>query len=896
MIGVLERWERNGKDLQANAVRRSKQWKKLCAECHVDTGASNNKPERVGLFGKLRGLFSNDIDLTGSGSHIGITKEKFKATRKALKENYKRLRKTGFGEAASRIYDRMNHKRRRRKNKKGLLGWFANLSKTGNNLKAKTERKKRHNQTVQNAMQQGFNRTGDEKTGLLAGILSALLGTNRRITEVSDNTEEARHGLGSILSSVGSVGAIIAGLASAAGLALVGGGAFKRIKEAFTGKLKNEDAATKAGYLSGIDSDNVDSSKWFSLERAGNIKNQVKAGFMGGGVKAMFSTAKKGVKTLFNKNNIKTAAKSIPEIIENGIKKILDNPKLIKKIGPNVWKKIKSLPKTIANRFKNGITHAATKAKEAFKAVPVAGWIFAAVDAIGCFAGGMNNAPRYFNVSPSDTTAGMRTTAGLVGMLKSIVSSVLSMTGVGTAIAIGLDFIIPDDWLVQTVYGLVANEADKEELKLKQEEEERRAKYLGTDAKTLADAENHSLFQKSLSGIKAAFTDKTYAEIEKEKTAKKLGMTVEEYDAAMGNYNAAKEGSFKDKYPEFAKLKSPSDARRAFNDPNRVQTLEAEARNMFATSDMESIYAVFKAINDKKIGRMDTSIKNLNSSFKDKLKKFFNDKEVGSYDLAINEGIRNPFTQFAYYSKGRANATVADEILKLAGFGGLSFWDGDNSTNTKTLNSNHLGGSAVDLKIAGLPRQDQERIGRVASRYGITWGGNWKEFGANGDAPHFEDASGSTEHFARGGIVGRLKDNSRTTINYLLDQGDKIRARLNPGEMVLTKTQQTALFNKIKKYERDELGTTSANPVRLNESPLLTNDRDTLVILNEALDLQHKIYEEQTRHNKVTEKFFEVMIQTMVNMFGGSKKGYTEQIKQMSENLSSNSMNIASGY
>ena len=128
--------------------------------------------------------------------------------------------------------------------------------------------------------------------------------------------------------------------------------------------------------------------------------------------------------------------------------------------------------------------------------------------------------------------------------------------------------------------------------------------------------------------------------------------------------------------------------------------------------------------------------------------------------------------------------------------------------------------------------------------------------------------------------------------------------RLNPGEMVLNKNQQTALFNKIKRYEYDESvrGTSARRPVQLSENPMVINDRDTLVILNKALELQSKIYQEQTRHNKVSEDFFDnlmkvlgVLISNPALMNSFNKGKYKEQIDDISSDLIDGAYRNASG-
>ena len=676
-------------------------------------------------------------------------------------------------------------------------------------------------------------------------------------------------------------------------------------------KDKNHTGLEKMGYLTGLDDDMVDQSKWFNVERGGNVKNVTKYGIMSGGTlfkgigsafKKGIANAKAGPATVTNAiGKVKEAPKKAWEIVKEGLEKFLKDPKVLKRLGPELGKKIKQLPSMIVSKFKNlktaatgGVRGMTNSFKQGIKAIPVAGWAIAIGDAVWSFASGMNDAPKYFTVSPNDTTTGMRITAGIVKMLKSIIQSILSITGVGAAIAIGLDIIIPDDWLVNTVYKLVASEADETELKMKQQEEEARAKALGTDAKTLAKAENNSLLSKMGSGIHAAFSKKTYKEIQAEKTAKKLGMSVEDYNSKNTAFEEERTGKFNEKYPEFAKLSSPKDAITAFSDKKLHKKLEKEAEYMFVHGDTDAIHKVYKAINDKKLGNQDTDTGALNSGFRGKLEKLFKDPEVANMHLSINEAKRNPFTQFAYYSKGRAPDNIADQVLKLAGFaGGLNFWNGDNSINTKTLSSRHLAGNAVDFKVDNLSQEQLASLGKIANKHGINWGGDWTGFK---DPPHFEDKN-APQLLATGGIV-----NARgvsTPHNHLLDTGDKVKTRLNPGEMVLTKSQQTALFNKLKRFEYETVvkGSSAKNPVTLNESPLATNDKDTLVILNQALEIQNKIYQEQTRHNKVSENFFEAIIKLVAAVASnGGGNNYTEKIDQLTSALTKGSYDIASGY
>lgn len=780
----------------------------------------------------------------------------------------------------------------------------------------------------------------------------------------------------------------------AAALTASGIGIYKTAKK--TSKLAKEQGAQSAiGYALGVDPTNQDNSSWVNFERAGNVKTNVKKATMGGGIKLVKETAKTGkdivvtgknsvAKTIATKAGkeaaddvaegavkvaakkglrstvkatataAKTAAadaiKSIPQQISKIITKFLNSPKLIKKFGKTAIQTLRSLPEIVAKKFntflKGGIKGAKNAAKstakkvgksvgQAVKAVPYIGWALAIGDAIWEAAAGANDAGQYFNVLPKDVTTGMRVASGVANGVFSVVQSLLSITGVGTAIAIGLEIIIPKDWLVQTIYKLCANKADEEELKQKQEIAKKKAEAFGTDAEELTKAENVSLFNKGFNRVKSLFSKKSYKELNEETTAKKLGMSREEYLAKNTVYDLSNEfsqynsGSFKDKYPLFATLTSPQAAQQAFNDPVKYKQAEAEALKMFKLKDMEAIYTVYKNIHDTKLKRQDTDTNNLTPGFKTKVSKMLDTLKTNGIGLSINEAKRDPFTQFAYFSKGRADNATADAILKMAGFGGLSFWGGDNSINTKTLNSNHLGGNAVDFNINNLTGPQFHATVDLAKKMGIEPGATWGATdGYNGwDKPHFQNQESAstdpnaTQLAAEGGIVGKLigyaKDKTgqiqgklndfgsslsagakiavAKSKNYLENFGDKIHMRLNEGEMVLNKGQQLGLWNKIKEFERNTVDKIKAKGSNTLNS--LTHEEDTLKLIDQVFEIQNKIYNEQTRHNKVAEDFFGAILKAVMSLAvaGQPKGGYKEEISQMSQDLINGALTNASG-
>lgn len=919
--------KRNSDPELVNAIKRTKQYKELAR-------AAGEKPEEAkNSYTKKPTLLGRAI--TGIKNFFNRNKPNYDEATNTLDKKQARkdawaMRKLQFQHAFGINLDKTNadvvasgkvgeatHVGFKEKASKAISGVFATVSKAAksSSKKLNARLKTDTDEAMQKVGKDTLTRTKNPQLALQAMMVTGLANIGKRFDamskflgandkgEVDEKNKETLIGAllhndkdgkgkkgknkkdkgGGLLSKVKDIGAFLAGTAT---LAVVAGTAIHGTKKNIdTIKEKDLNAVDSVGLMSGLDNQYVDQDKWVNTQKAGNAwylaKNAV-------GIRSAAKTTMKYGK--------KIAAKPLEQLAK-GIDKILTNPKVVKKIGGKNAKKLQQrLTGKIVNRVaKNaGKQGAKNAAKNASKQVPIWGWIIAAVDAVAAFASGMNDAPKYFKVSPNDTSMGMRITSALTKMMKSIIVSLCSFIPVvGALIGTAIDIIIPDAWLVSEIYNLIASDEDKAELERNQAEQENRAKALGTDAKTLSNAENRSLWSKATTGVQAAFSSKTYDEIKKEKIAKDLNMTVEEYDRLSGNYQADKDAKFAEKYPEFGKLKSPKDAVEAFKNPEKRPKLEQEAQAMFNSNDYDAIKTVNGKINEKKYGAQNRDKKLLKDSFKSKVESFLKDKEVKHYNLNAIETIRNPFTQFAYYSKGRANDAFANYILKLAGFkGGLNYWGGDNRINTKTLGSAHLGGNAIDFSMKNLSNNDLAVIGKTADKYGLEWGGNWTNMY---DPPHFQDKTDPTDPtqaFAKGGLVKNL-----TKINYLEDFGDKVKTRLNPGEMVLNKNQQYALFNKIKRYEQQEVaGTSTKNAVRLNESPLISNAKEDIVLINKVLDIQNKIYQEQTRHNKIAEEFFKVLI----SLVGGNlntNKGprITEQQSPMSEDLMNGAFENASG-
>ena len=349
------------------------------------------------------------------------------------------------------------------------------------------------------------------------------------------------------------------------------------------------------------------------------------------------------------------------------------------------------------------------------------------------------------------------------------------------------------------------------------------------------------------SGVHAAFSSKSYAEIQEEKTLKKLNkgrsegdkITAEEYRNATGTGDVIK------------KIKG-LDGKSSLDKYNEVAMAYESALSSGDTSAVEKMVKAAKD-KDKNVPFLSADTSTLTSSFRSKWEKLLNDPEIVAAGIrpSISGTRRTLATQMALFSKGRGDRDAIDKAVKAAGeSAGANFWGNINDPVTWTLKSNHLGGNALDINTSNLSSDQLALLGKVAAKYGIEWGGNWDD--AHKDYPHFEDAK-PTQYLARGGLVG----------GRLSSWGDKVRARLNPGEMVLNRVQQTALFNKIKSYEQD-FGMSGLSAVgRLKESPLLTNAKMDVKMIQEAINIQQAIYAEQRRHNDVAEKFFNAVLALM---------------------------------
>lgn len=108
----------------------------------------------------------------------------------------------------------------------------------------------------------------------------------------------------------------------------------------------------------------------------------------------------------------------------------------------------------------------------------------------------------------------------------------------------------------------------------------------------------------------------------------------------------------------------------------------------------------------------------------------------------INETLRLPATQKAYFAQGRESLDRVNVMRQTAGLWPLT--EAENKKRvTNTLNSVHLTGRAIDICPAdkagnplwNAPRPEWEKIAVVMKSLGFEWGGDWK----NGwDQPHYQ--------------------------------------------------------------------------------------------------------------------------------------------------------------
>jgi hypothetical protein len=120
-------------------------------------------------------------------------------------------------------------------------------------------------------------------------------------------------------------------------------------------------------------------------------------------------------------------------------------------------------------------------------------------------------------------------------------------------------------------------------------------------------------------------------------------------------------------------------------------------------------------------------------------------KEAG-LQLTVVETLRMPETQKAYYAQGRSNLETVNELRIAAGLPLINAKE-NSRIITKTLQSRHFGGNAVDIAPVKngrvwwtAPQEVWEKMGALGEVCGLDWcaGGRSQVWGKGWDNPHFE--------------------------------------------------------------------------------------------------------------------------------------------------------------
>lgn len=128
----------------------------------------------------------------------------------------------------------------------------------------------------------------------------------------------------------------------------------------------------------------------------------------------------------------------------------------------------------------------------------------------------------------------------------------------------------------------------------------------------------------------------------------------------------------------------------------------------------------------------------LREPFKSLAEKWLMECKKAGIDIAVTETCRSTFVQQAYYAQGRKPLDEVNALRKKAGL--VSIQQSQNVVITWTLDSPHLYGVALDFVplVNGKPAWNREdlftKVGEIAEKLGLEWGGRWKEK----DMPHIQ--------------------------------------------------------------------------------------------------------------------------------------------------------------
>ena len=338
----------------------------------------------------------------------------------------------------------------------------------------------------------------------------------------------------------------------------------------------------------------------------------------------------------------------------------------------------------------------------------------------------------------------------------------------------------------------------------------------------------------------------------------------------------------------FKVIKSPADAIASFVS-NRKET-EAEVSSMLNNKDSESsVLNLADKMKDSRAIGQQRSAANLSPEFAQRVEAFLKDPRVMNKGVSIREGYRSPLTQLAYYSKGRASNSITDKLMKKAGFkDGINFWSksfqkpGDYIT--WTLASNHFNGTAVDLEPGSV---GYDKLGQIASEYGIDWGGNW----STPDKPHFEMGSPNFKmpntHIAS--TTSEAESQQADTINYdrMLNYSNKAKDTISNSRIIgnVSKVTKSGLLGHLNKSTSNtsvsRLNYNVKNNVsKVNDNSSANKQDKSVVVSNliegkfdellkistEGVDIMRDLLDETKRHNKKEEEMMMNLIKGIAGL------------------------------
>jgi peptidoglycan L-alanyl-D-glutamate endopeptidase CwlK len=347
------------------------------------------------------------------------------------------------------------------------------------------------------------------------------------------------------------------------------------------------------------------------------------------------------------------------------------------------------------------------------------------------------------------------------------------------------------------------------------------------------------------------------------------------------------------------KIKSPEQASLFFY--NNAEQASNQLQNMLYNGEYGEIERLANNIKDPAAMGQNANIDSLEPEFRQRVENFLNSPEAQAKGVRLREARRSPLTQLAYFTKGRApDVGFIHHMFKKAGFSDGA-WD-PYIQNTQTIGSKHFLGQAIDIEDGGKGESFYREIAPIAKKYGLAWGGDWQGFE---DYPHFEMPRNDSDI----GYSGPPKDTGlypEITTQRADGYGNN---RFGEARLIGRLPTTSSVSNR---YQQDDyLGTTTSTALHLKESPVITSDKELINQINAAINIQKSIYDEQRRHNSVSENFFTSLINLLTEINRGSSQqtsrgGDNSQLSTLSaimkaeqvakEYFSSNARTMAMGY